>query len=392
MKRSSLRPWLIVAGGLDDRGGMDKANLALARYLVRDGREVHIVAHRVDQELSRHSRVTVHLARSPLGSSFLGERLLALTGRAVARSLIAASPDTVVLANGGNLAWPGINWVHSVHRAWNRVDRDAPLWFRAKNLIAKSTARRREARAFAASRTIIANSERTRADLAWFPTPTKLDVFTVYLGSDSGAHETTNAERAHARSGLSLPPSLPVVLFVGALSYDNNKGLDILVDAWRHFVSREGRRAKLLIAGGGNAVEAWRGRLARDPLLARTASILGYNSDIQELYAAADILVAPSRYEAYGLAAHEAICTGLPVITGTNAGIAELYPPDLHDLLLKDPSDIAMLASLLDRWHLQLPKLRSRFVSFGTALRSRTWDDMAREMVEIAESRSNRSV
>ena len=39
--------WLIVAGDLTPLGGMDAANLALARYLAsRD--EIHLVTHRVD--------------------------------------------------------------------------------------------------------------------------------------------------------------------------------------------------------------------------------------------------------------------------------------------------------------------------------------------------------
>lgn len=379
----SLRPWLIVAGGVDDRGGMDKANLALARYLVRQGRDVHLVAHRVDQALSKEPNVRVHIAPSPLGSTLLGERFLDSTGRSVGRRLLMQR--AVVLTNGGNLAWSGVNWVHSVHHAWNRVDAGAPLWFRMKNRIAKSNAQRREARSFAASRLIIANSDRTRADIERVASTANRAVETVYLGSDAASHATTLEERARARSALALPRDLPVALFVGALSHDNNKGLDVLIDAWRLSVERLARPARLLIAGGGSAVEAWRTRVAQDKTLADSTAILGYRADIQTLYDAADVLVAPSRYEAYGLAAHEAICSGLPVITGKKSGIAERFPPALREILLSDPTDVRALASRLDAWQLEGASLRSRFAPFADALRSYTWDDMASRIVDLAD-------
>jgi len=388
LKRPSLPPWLIVAGGVDNRGGMDKGNLALAQYLVREKREVHIVAHRVELELSRMPNVKVYLAASPLGSSFLGERNLTSIGRGAAKTLLSTSKHAVVLTNGGNCAWPGVNWVHSVHHAWNRVDGSAPLWFRARNAVTKSAAKRREARAFAASKIIVANSERTRADIARLNSAWGERVVTVYLGSAASAHGTTPSERAAARGSLSLPESIPVALFAGALSYDNNKGLDVLIDAWYRFLKAGTGSAHLLIAGGGNAVDAWRARLAADPVLANTTTVLGYREDIEILRAASDVLIAPSRYEAYGLAAHEAICSGLPVITGANAGIAERFPAELRDVLLTDPTNAADLASRLGHWRATLPELQLRFASFARALRSYTWDDMAANIVDVAEARA----
>ena len=37
----------------------------------------------------------------------------------------------------------------------------------------------------------------------------------------------------------------------------------------------------------------------------------------------------PARYEAYGLAVHEALCRGLPALVSASAGVAERYPADL---------------------------------------------------------------
>ena len=60
--------------------------------------------------------------------------------------------------------------------------------------------------------------------------------------------------------------------------------------------------------------------------------MLGYCRDVVDLMAAADLLVHPARYEAYGLAVHEALCCGVPVIVSSAAGIAERMPANLADL------------------------------------------------------------
>ena len=78
-------PWVLIAGGFHQTGGMDKANAALATYLVQQQIPVHLVAHRVDEALAAHPDVSVHLVPRPMDSYFLGERALELRGTAVAR-------------------------------------------------------------------------------------------------------------------------------------------------------------------------------------------------------------------------------------------------------------------------------------------------------------------
>src|SRR3989442_11620291 len=82
--KAELAPWVLIAGGFHSRGGMDKANAALATYLLEGGTPLHLVAHQVDTAFPQHPSVTVHLVPRPAGSFFLGEWLLERTGRAVA--------------------------------------------------------------------------------------------------------------------------------------------------------------------------------------------------------------------------------------------------------------------------------------------------------------------
>ena len=64
-------------------------------------------------------------------------------------------------------------------------------------------------------------------------------------------------------------------------------------------------------------------------LINRAAKFL-WSADVPNLLRAADCLVAPTRYEAYGLGVHEALCCGLPGIVSADAGVAERYSPELQ--------------------------------------------------------------
>src|SRR5579864_1200366 len=109
--------WLLVTGDFTLLGGMDRANHALASYLARRvGTEVHLVTHRVWDDLSVLPNVRVHRVWRPWGSHWLGMPLLARSGRRWARRLAPAGARVVV--NGGNCVWGDINWVHYVHAAW----------------------------------------------------------------------------------------------------------------------------------------------------------------------------------------------------------------------------------------------------------------------------------
>src|SRR5271166_810230 len=111
-----VNPYLIVSGDFVVTGGMDRANYALASYLVDSGIETHLVAHRVDESLAARSNLTVHRVAKPLGSYMLGEPLLDRAAKRLAPSIKSRSGR--VVANGGNCGLRGTNWVHYVHAAY----------------------------------------------------------------------------------------------------------------------------------------------------------------------------------------------------------------------------------------------------------------------------------
>jgi glycosyltransferase involved in cell wall biosynthesis len=131
-------------------------------------------------------------------------------------------------------------------------------------------------------------------------------------------------------------------------------------------------------------LDRWRGR-AREAGVDARVDFLGFRTDVPVILQASDLLVAPVRYEAYGLGVHEALCCGLPAIVSAASGIAERYPPSLHELLLPDPEDVSDLVVKLKRWRERESFYNQATAAFGLELRQRTWDDMAHDLPDICE-------
>jgi glycosyltransferase involved in cell wall biosynthesis len=376
-------PWVIVAAGFHQKGGMDKANFALADYLLEREIPVHLVTHSVDPLLERHPLATVSLVPRPGNSFYLGEFALAARGKQVARQILRQHPSAQVVSNGGNCIWPGINWAHYVHRAWSGPKR-GPLVYRLKDALATNHARRTEKAAFQRARIVISNSKRTTNEVVNFFGVDPRRVHTVYLGSDPGWGPISNDERAASRKLLHVAEARSLAVFVGALGYDDRKGFDVLFRAWQALCSRPDWDVDLLVAGTGPAAPAWQAKV-KEAGLEQRIRLLGFSDQVKSVLAAADLLISPVRYESYGLNVQEAICRGVPAMVSASAGVAEQYHAAFAPLLLPDPEDASDLVQRLLAWRSNQEQWRTRFQPFGQRLRSRSWRDTAADFVSIVE-------
>ena len=363
---------------------MDRANLELAYYLADEKRvPVHLVSHFVEDQLAGHPSVTLHLVPRPVGLHVLAERFLNVRGRLVCKAISAHHPGVRVIVNGGNCVWPGINWAHYVHQIWTPESREAPWWFRSKDWLHHSLAKRDERAAFRIAQSVITNSELTRRHVVDCFGLDPSRVRTVYLGSDPDWGEVTSLERVEARAALGIPESKLVALFVGALGFDRRKGFDLLLQAWERLGADPAWNVDLVAAGGG-AVSAWQNKIDRAGL-GKRIRLLGYSNQVRQLLAAADLLVSPARYEAYGLNVQEALCRGVPAMISTSAGIAERYPAPLSAMLIPDPEDVSSLVERLRGWQRNVNEWKASFQPLGKLLRSYTWKDMAAKMIATVE-------
>jgi glycosyltransferase involved in cell wall biosynthesis len=375
-----MRRWLIASGDFTTLGGMDRANHALARHLAAHGRDVHLVAHRVAADLRAMPGVTVHDVGRPLGAHLAGAPLLSRTASSVARQL---GPGTCTLVNGGNTALAASTWIHYLHAAYTPVVAGS-LRSRTSASAGRRYHLRGERRAVTRAPLAICNSHRTVADLTSAYGPSLPRTAVVYYGSDPEAFApASEPERQAARAALGLSWEKRLALFVGALG-DRRKGFDALFEAWTELTRDPAWDVDLAVAGAGGELAAWRSR-SRASGLGTRMHYLGFRPDISAVLAAADVLVHPARYEAYGLGVHEALCCEVPSIVTANAGIAERYPETLGGLVLPPRPTPHQIASALRAWRDEQDCFRDRVRPLARELRARSWDDMAADIVRLVE-------
>jgi glycosyltransferase involved in cell wall biosynthesis len=375
MDPRTARPYVIVAADFIRTGGMDRANYALARHLARHGHETHLVSFSVAPDLAAEPNVRVHIAPRPAGKHTLGGPFLG--SLAIAESLRAGS-GAQLIANGGNCLVPGaVNWVHWVAAAYARVRTKRSV----RNLIGQTT----ERLAIRRARLVLANSERTKEELVDYVGVDEARIRVVYLGVDAADFRPrTDAERAQIRATLGWPAERLKVVFVGALA-DERKGFETLYSAWTRLCRSPDWDADLVVIGAGRLLDAWRERARADGMGDRL-TFLGFRSDVPLVVGACDLLVAPSLYEPYGLAVHEALCSGVPAIASAVSGVTEVYPGALADWILPDPRDDVDLADRIERWRatarVPSPELRA----LSDRLRARDWDVVAADIVALCEA------
>jgi glycosyltransferase involved in cell wall biosynthesis len=370
---------VLVSGDFVQTGGMDMPNFALAQHLAACGVSVQLVAYRVADQLAKHSNVRWLKVPKLLNSYFLGAPLIDRIGRQVARKELAAGARVIV--NGGNCQVGDVNWVHYVHAAYEPVSRGSILR-QTKMTLARRRALAQERRALQSARLVIANSERTRRDLTDRLGIDDARIHTVYYGIDERFRPATEQRRRELRAQFGWADR-PQVAFVGALG-DRRKGFDTLFAAWARLCKSSDWDCDLVVVGQGSELSAWQDRARADGMSERVR-FLGFRKDVPEILAASDALVAPTRYEAFGLGVQEALCTGLPALVSADAGVAERYPSELSELLLDDPESVSALEDRLKSWRANHERLRDATLELSPRLRERTWQTMAQEIHSLLD-------
>ncbi|MBN1585490.1 glycosyltransferase family 4 protein [Candidatus Uhrbacteria bacterium] len=181
----------------------------------------------------------------------------------------------------------------------------------------------------------------------------------------------------------------PYFLFVGRL--ESKKNIDGLIRAFRIFheqhAGQVGARQLALVGPPGRGYEAAKAGLSGS-LATDFIREVGYADDVDLplLYAGAEALVFPSRYEGFGLPVLEAFASRIPVILSRTASLpevageaAEYFDPD-------SPEDLARAMRLIA----ESRERRDFLVQAGEdRLRGFSWKKTARMTWEVLSSRLN---
>ncbi|HEY0236860.1 MAG TPA: glycosyltransferase family 4 protein [Afipia sp.] len=88
-------------------------------------------------------------------------------------------------------------------------------------------------------------------------------------------------------------------------------------------------------------------RLAGTLGVSQNVIFAGATGDPYPFYAAADVVLFPSRFDPFGLVPAEAVAMGVPPIVSSHAGVSELLDHDHNALIVEEPSQIGSLAAAM---------------------------------------------
>lgn len=365
----------IVTHSVIKGDGQGRVNYEVAKEAIRRGHHVTLLASSVAPDLQQNNLVNWIFIPVKRWPTYLLRNLVFAWQSANWLRKHRAEFDVVKI--NGAITWQrgDVNAVHFVHSAWLRspVNQEQPLRdiYSFYQWLYAAWNARWEKKLLRNAKVTVAVSEKVAQELREIGVPPER-IRVIVNGVDLQEFFPGCADR----QTWNLPDRVPLALFVGDIR-TNRKNLDTVLHALV-------RVPELHLAVAGKTEGSPYPQLAAELNVSDRVHFLGYRHDVGELMRAVDFFVFPSRYEACTLALLEAMASGLPVITATATGGAELVAPNAG-IVLKDPNDTSALSFAMEAFAGDR-ELRNRT---GKAARSiaeqYSWATMAQRYVDLFE-------
>jgi UDP-glucose:(heptosyl)LPS alpha-1,3-glucosyltransferase len=333
-----LRIGLITDEFNPEGGGAERWTAQFAEHLLAAGHEVHVITFRVS---GQHGLPQMHVLPDPQS----------LYGRALAVEAAVGGLGPMVLHDSGT-GWSGHVFHPQTGSRLFSMQQEIHSHVRLRQLRAAVSPRlnlRRlrmtqiEARAATRARRVIAVSRRLCGMLVARHRLDEQIVTVIPNGVDTArfAPERLASLRAPERARLGVRDELLCLMVAHNLRL---KGFDTALQALA-MLRRDGIEPRLAVVGGVPD-PLWSDLVGRMGL-AHCVTVHGPVVEVERFYAAADVLVHPTRWDACSLATIEAMVAGLPVITTAANGAADLITDGTDGYVLADAEDHRMLAGCI---------------------------------------------
>ncbi len=356
--------------------GQGRANYEIVWEAIRRGHQVTLLAYKVDEQLQNHD--LVQWINSPVQelSTALTREVAFLIWSTLWLQKNRAKFDLVQVYGSVTWAIGDINTAQFVHHAWLNsplhISKVRGGMYGAYQWFYSALNSYIERRAFQKAKMSIAVSQRVKQELIEIGVPQE-HIQVIFNGVDTSEFVPGTANRQQWK----LPEEVTLALFAGDIRL-NRKNLDQVLKALVQVPD-------LHLAVVGDTKRSPYLQLAASLGLSNRVHFLGYRRDLPEIMKAVDMFVFPSRYEPFGMVVTEAMATGLPVITASTTGAAEVIDPE-SGVVICDPEDTKSLAEAMKKLQTN-PELRK---NMGQAARfvaqQHTWQSKAKLYVDIFES------
>jgi UDP-glucose:(heptosyl)LPS alpha-1,3-glucosyltransferase len=332
-----MRIGLVIESLDPARGGAEQWTSQFARWLVKAGHEVHVVAsHFGESQVSGIIEHRVDRPQSRIEFAAVAERMLDSLSLDVTHDMGSGWHCDVFQPHGGSRT-----------AAFEQNLLLLPPWLRGpKRFSARWLPRYREfrrlvmAQYMAEERIFIALSQTVARDFERLHGVRRGQIRIVYNGVDVERFSPDHRPRYRqiVRDELGVADDETLVLIV-AHNF-RLKGVPTLVSAARR-LRRQGKRIKVAVVGGKRRLSSE--RATADPAVV----YVGPAADTVPYYAAADLYVQPTFYDPCSLVVLEALASGLPVITSHYNGAAELMTTCVEGQIVNDPANVGELTECL---------------------------------------------
>lgn len=365
----------IVANGIHQRGGMERASAELVQRIAPH-HDVHLFSSDIADIDT--ANVTVHHIAPPKKPFLLYFWLFYMqTSRAV-----RFADFDIVHTVGGITKRQNFVTAQYCQAAWGKIMDANPIGLDGINAYARfmcRVAEKIERDTYGSPDLLgvhsVSSQVRTELNQHYGLPQNKVRVIHNAVNQER-FHPKQRAYRAEIRARYGIPEDVPLMVFAGEY---RRKGLANIIRAMAKLSPSSGK-AHLLAVGRGD--EAIYRELANTGGIAPSRVVLApATPDIEKVLAAGDMFVFPTFYEAFSLVVTEALASGLAVITTQASGTAEVLKNGESGIVLPDPTDITALASAIDALVAAPPAERERM---GQAARQAvaplTWDNIAAQI------------
>ncbi|MCC5637501.1 glycosyltransferase family 4 protein [Nostoc sp. CHAB 5844] len=365
----------IVTHKVKKGDGQGRVNYEVAQEAISRGHQLTLLASEVAPEIEQNSKVNwVPISVNGYPSEFIRNFIFAYKSAAWLQQN-RAQIDLLKINGAITKVAADVNAVHFVHSSWLRspvhISRIRPDAYGFYQWLYTALNARWEKQAFQRAQVVVAVSEKVAKELINLGVP-RDRIRVIVNGVD--LQEFTPG--VASRQKLNLPENVNLGLFAGDIRTPR-KNLDSVLHALV-------KVPDLHLAVVGSTDGSPFPQLAADLGISERVHFLGYRRDIAEIMRAVNLFVFPSRYEACTLVLLEALASGLPVVTATATGGAELVTPECG-IVLPDSDNVDALATALS----SLVGDRTLMQQMGQAARAvaeqYSWSTMAQTYMDLFE-------
>ncbi|RLG25030.1 hypothetical protein DRN76_03270 [Methanosarcinales archaeon] len=273
--------------------------------------------------------------------------------------------------------------MHSCHKAWNKYYRSWDLLRNIRGVIdpyniGVLTVERHVLEK--GSKKIISVSEGVKREILENYNVPEDKIAVIPNGVDLEEFSPDPQKRIEIRNQYNIDENDIVLLFTG---YEfKRKGLEYIIRA----LPKIDKNVKLFAVGKSNPKPFQ--KLANKLGVSDNIIFTGFVQEISDYYAASDIFVFPTAYEAFSLATLEAVASGLPILATKVNGTEELID-DRHNgfFIKRDPADISEKINIL----IEDETLRKQMgKNARETAENYSWDEIARRTMEVYEEVAKR--